>query len=122
VDEVKTEGPLLHLTLRPIREPERNRIREVYADKQTYDVTRLILHDRLFVSGDKVYGVTFDLKMGVIDGHPVATSLHGVVGDGYTGDGTDVDYQFRDIKFPATMPAWYFDTRSYASHANDLPI
>jgi hypothetical protein len=122
VDAVTYEGQLVHLMLRPVRDPERNRLREVYADRQTYEVTRILAHDRLFDGDGRIYGVIFDLRMGVIDGHPVATSLHGVVGDGYTGDGKDVDYQFRDIKFPATMPDWYFDARSYAAHTNDLPL
>ena len=39
------------LTLAPISDPERNRLREIYADKTTYELKKLIAVDRLFVSG-----------------------------------------------------------------------
>jgi hypothetical protein len=49
------------------------------------------------------------------------TDIHGVVGDGYSGDGSTVDYSFRDITFPAMLPDWYFDARTYAAHQSDAP-
>lgn len=125
VTSLTHEGPLLHLTLEPIRDVERNRLREIYADAATYEVTKLVATDKLFVHGagkPEVYGVTFTIVMGTVDGHPVVTDLHGRVGDGYTGDGVDVDYAFRDIKFPPTMPDWYFNARSYGQHAHDVPL
>ncbi|GAC1542349.1 MAG: hypothetical protein NVS2B17_20820 [Candidatus Velthaea sp.] len=126
VDDIKLEANLLHLFLRPVRDPERNRLREVYADKTSYEVTRLIAHDRLFVDKSKIYDTSFDIRVGVLEGRPVVTSIHGVVGraaDGtdYSGDGKDVDYTFRDIKFPADMPDWYFNPRSYAQHQGSAP-
>jgi hypothetical protein len=59
--------------------------------------------------------------MGSVQGFPVVTNLHGVVTGGYHGDGQEVDYRFTDIAFPATLPSWYFDARSYAAHQNDAP-
>ncbi|GAC1419032.1 MAG: hypothetical protein NVSMB64_28530 [Candidatus Velthaea sp.] len=124
VDGLKIEANLVHLSLRAVRDPERNRLRDVYADKNTYEVTRLIAHDRLFA--DKIYDVSFDIRVSELEGRPVVTSIHGEVGksaDGrdYVGDGKAVDYTFRDIKFPADMPDWYFNARTYAQHQNDAP-
>jgi hypothetical protein len=65
--------------------------------------------------------VIFTVKMGLVEVHPVATDIHGVVGDGYADDGREVDFTFRDIKFPETLPAWYFDPHTYAAHQNDAP-
>jgi hypothetical protein len=123
VDKVAVEGDLLHLTLRPIRDPERNRLREVYADKNTLELVRLITHDRLFDEGaNKVYGVIFDMKLALLQGVPVVTAIHGIVGDGYDGDGKVVDFTYTNITFPATLPEWYFDARSYAQHESELPL
>ncbi|MFN2459630.1 MAG: hypothetical protein ABR591_02895, partial [Candidatus Velthaea sp.] len=122
VDDLKVEGDLVHLFLRPARDPERNRLREIFAKKNTYEVTRLIAHDRLFVQGTrKIYDTSFDIAIGTLEGRPVVTSIHGVVGDGYADDGKEVDYTFTDIKFPASMPDWYFDARTYARHVADVP-
>jgi len=69
------------LYLSAIRDPERNRLREVYADKNTYEVTRLIAHDRLFDDGShKIYDTTFDIRVGQLEGRPVVLSIHGEVG------------------------------------------
>jgi hypothetical protein len=122
VDSVTVEGNLYHLMLRPIRDPERNRLREVYADKNTLELARLVAHDRLFDENvNKIYNVIFDEKLSMLQGVPVVTSIHGIVGDGYDGDGKIVDFTYTNIAFPATLPDWYFDARSYGQHTAELP-
>ena len=125
VDSLTTEGNLVHLMLRPVRDPERNRLREVYADKSTYEVTRLIAHDRLYANRE-IVDTTFDIHIGTLERDPVVTSIHGEVGKAangteYVGDGKTVDYTFTKIAFPAAMPEWYFNARTYAAHQSDLP-
>jgi hypothetical protein len=123
VDALVTEGDQLHLTIFPIRDVERNRLREIYVDAKTLELRKLIATDKLFVDNGKagVFPVTFTITMGNVQGFPVVTNLHGVVGGGYNGDGQEVDYRFTEIAFPATLPAWYFDARTYAAHQNDAP-
>lgn len=121
VTRLAYEGDLVHLVLEPIREPARNRLREIYADAASYELRKVVAADRLFVEKDKAYGATFTILLGRVAGHLVVTDIHGHVGDGYAGDGVDVDMTFRDIRFPATLPAWYFDPRQYGPHANEAP-
>ncbi len=122
VDTIAVEGDELHLTILPTRDPDRNRLRELFVDRKTLELHKLIATDKLFLLGSSdVYGVTFTVTLGMLDGVPVVKSIHGVVGDGYQGDGTIIDYTFRDIAFPTTLPAWYFDSRSYAQHEADEP-
>ena len=121
VTAVTTEGDVLHLLVTPIRDVERNRIREVWADKKTYELRKLLVTDKLFVVHDRTYTAAFTITVGVMRGFPVVTDIHGVVGDGYNGDGQIVDMMFRDIAFPETLPDWYFNARTYASHQNDGP-
>jgi hypothetical protein len=121
VVSLKTEGEELHLRIEPIRNPERNRLREIWADKTTYELHKLVATDKLFVEKGSTYSVAFTISMGTLEGRPVVTDVHGDVGDGYFGDGQKVDFHFRDVAFPATLPAWYFDPRAYAAHAGDAP-
>ena len=80
-------------------------------------------HDRLFdESANKIYSALFDVKISMLAGVPVVSSIHGLVGDGYDGDGKVVDYTYTDIRFPATLPDWYFDARAYAQHERELPL
>jgi hypothetical protein len=125
VDSLTTEGDLVHLRIYPIRDVERNRLREVYADAKTLELRRLIAADKLFSRNQdgkyEIYPLVYTITMGTVQGYPVVKSLHGVVGGGYAGDGQEVDFRFDDIAFPATLPAWYFDPRAYAAHQNDAP-
>lgn len=126
VTRVTTEGDLLHLTLIPLRDPDRNRLRDVWVDKNTLELRKLVATDKLFVQDGPVYGTLFTITMGSLDGYPVVTHIHGVVGrdaqgEDYIGDGKIVDYDFTDVAFPKTLPAWYFDPHQYAQHKDDAP-
>ena len=122
VTSVKIEGDQYHLTVLPVRDTDRNRLREIFCDRQTLELRKLIATDKLFILGTSdVYGVTFTITMGSLEGIPVVTDIHGVVGDGYSGDGSTIDYAFRDIAFPKSLPDWYFDQKLYAQHEKDEP-
>ena len=40
----------------------------------------------------------------------------------YLGHLGVVDYTFKDITFPKTLPDWYFDSKQYGAHQDDDPI
>jgi hypothetical protein len=128
VTRVAYEGDLVHLSLVALNDPDRNRLREIYADKNTYELTKLIASDRLFVTGAYTdeFSDQFTLTMGTVDGFPVVTRIHGVAGydkDGleYQDDGKIVDFTFSDIRFPAALPDWYFDPQQYGGHTSEFP-
>ncbi|HZT12282.1 MAG TPA: hypothetical protein VFA29_05755 [Candidatus Baltobacteraceae bacterium] len=134
VPKVTAEGDLLHLVLEPRRDPERNVLREIWVDKHTFVLRKIVAHDRLFVEGDDVYPVIFTYTLGYLDGYVVITHLDGIVepivrkersGEinekVYTGDGQKVTFDYEDITFPQSLPSWYFDPRSYAQHQAEAP-
>jgi hypothetical protein len=123
VTAVAKEGDELHLSVLPTRDPDRNRLREIYVDRTTLELRKIVATDKLFILGTSdVYGVTFTITMGSFQTYPVVCDIHGVVGDGYSGDGSTIDYTFRDISFPSTLPAWYFDNKQYAQHESEEPM
>ena len=72
------------------------------------------------------YADEFTITMGTVDGVPVVTRIHGIAGTDargleYQDDGKVVDFFFRDITFPRSLPDWYFNPRQYGGHQNDLP-
>lgn len=121
VTNVQREGDELHLSLTPRREPDRNRLRELWVDAQTLDLVKLVATDKLFVQGGPVYPVLFTAEFEKLAGIPVITHIHGVVYGGYDGDGQTVDYDFKGTYFPQTLPEWYFNARSYAQHLSEAP-
>lgn len=122
VTAVRREGDLIHVSVVPFYDVNRNRLREIYVDAKTYELRRMIATDKLFVGSSVVYPVRFYALFDMVDGIPVVTTIHGEVGGGYTGDGQTVEYHFTDIAFPKSLPSWYFDPRSYAQHLSEAPL
>ncbi|MBC5810548.1 MAG: hypothetical protein GIW95_06815 [Candidatus Eremiobacteraeota bacterium] len=119
------EGDQVHLTIEPTRDPDRNRLREIWADKKTYEIKQLAATDKLFYGTGRseiVYGVRFIVKFATLEGFPIITDIHGVVGDNYNDDGKEVDFKYSAVTFPKTLPDWYFDAKSYASHTSEAPL
>jgi hypothetical protein len=124
VTSVSVEGDELHLHVEPRRDPDRNRIREIWADKSTYELRKLVATDKLFITGgrtERVYPATDTITIGFLQGVPVVTAVHADVGGGYNDDGKQIDITFSDITFPSSLPSWYFDPHTYAQHQNDAP-
>lgn len=122
VTAVSTEGEMLHLSVIPYRNPDRNRLREIYVNKKTLELEKVVATDKLFVENDKTYAVIFTIDMQMLDGIPVVTHIHGKVDRAFVGDGEDLDYYFRSITFPKSLPDWYFDPHTYAAHSSNAPI
>lgn len=128
VTRVVDEGDLIHVSLMPRRDPDRNRLRELYVDRSTLELKQVVATDKLYEddSGSHhVYPMLFTVTLGWLNNMPVVTHIHGTPtyqSDAeYLGRDATVDYDFNDITFPASLPDWYFDPRSYAAHENDAP-
>ena len=121
VTSVQREGSEIHLKLEPRREPDRNRLRELWVDAKTLDLVKLVATDKLFVQGGPIYPVLFTVNFSKLEGIPVITTIHGVVYGGYDGDGQTVDYTFSDLAFPRSLPDWYFNPHEYAQHQDQAP-
>jgi hypothetical protein len=129
VASVQTEGDFVHVSLQPRRDPDRNRLRELYVDKDTLELRRLVATDKFFDGdgpGAQVFPMLFTVTLDMLNGIPVVTTIHGQPSKEedieYLGHLGVVDYTFKDIAFPATLPSWYFDPQAYGSHVDDDPI
>jgi hypothetical protein len=56
---------------------------------------------------------------------PIVTHIHGTPtyekDADYLGRDATVDYDFKDIVFPDSLPDWYFDPRDYAQNVDNAP-
>ncbi len=127
VTRVAMEGDEIHVTLVPRRDPDRNRLRELYVDAKTLELKEVVATDKLFEedNGHHVYPMLFTVTLGWMHQMPVVTHIHGTPtyqkDADYLGRDATVDYDFNDITFPASLPSWYFDPRTYAQHGDDAP-
>ena len=96
----------------------------MWVDKRTWGITRFLAADKLFyLHTNVVVPLILDVRMSTIDGIPVVTRIHGTSdGDDPISEANDnTDFVYRDITFPATLPDWYFDPRTYKAHIADVP-
>ena len=128
VTNIANEGHLIHVSLQPRRDPDRNRLRELYVDAKTLELQQVVATDKLYDEGDgghHVYPMLFTVTLGWMNNMPIVTHIHGTPtyeqDAEYLGRDATVDYDFNDITFPASLPDWFFDPRSYAQHTNDPP-
>ena len=118
------ENNLWHLRLRPRGNPQRYRLRELWADATTYEIEKAIVADKLFVQGGPVYDQLDTLTWGVVNGRPVITHIHtrADFDEDTPPDGLEIDYDFSEIAFPASLPDWFFEPPLYGVHFEDAPI
>ncbi len=128
ITTVVREGNVLHVSLSARRDPDRNRLRELYVDATTLELQQVVATDKLFDEGDNgnhVYPMLFTVTLGWMNNMPIVTHIHGTPtyenDANYLGKDATVDYDFNDIAFPAALPSWYFDPRSYAQHVVEEP-
>lgn len=112
------DGTLWRIVLEPKRDPFRNRLDELWVDAATFEIRRMRSRDHLYfgLSGQSVED-EYDGHFTERDGLPMLASIHGETAWG----GYETDYTFTDISFPPTLPAWYFDPKSYGAHRSDAP-
>lgn len=120
---LERQGDELHLRLRPLRDPRRNRLRDLWLDAATFEIRKAVVVDRLFVIGGPVYEELDTITMGRSGGYPVIAHIHARAEfDPDSGDGLDVDYTIGDVRFPASLPDWYFEPASYGAHVAQAPF
>jgi hypothetical protein len=119
------DGHDYHLKLTPKRDPERNRLSDVYVDRDTYTLTRAVAHDHLYVEGAAI-PERFEVDFGTLGDVPVITEIHGRtdyaamthdLGSAFH----EIDYRFTNVRFPTTLPDWYFDPKTYGAHRAEAP-
>jgi hypothetical protein len=126
VTNIAQEGHLIHVSLLPRRDPDRNRLRELYVDAKTLELQEVVATDKLYEEDNHhVYPMLFTITLGWMNNMPIVTHIHGTPtyeqDAEYLGRDATVDYDFNDITFPTGLPGWYFDPRTYAEHTNDAP-
>ncbi|MFY9718131.1 MAG: hypothetical protein WAK16_00675 [Candidatus Cybelea sp.] len=128
VTRIANEGDQIHISLMARRDPDRNRLRELYVDAKTLELQEVIATDKLYDedSDHKVYPMLFTITLVWMHNMPIVTHIHGTptyqTDSDYLGRDATVDYDFTDITFPDSLPEWYFDPRSYAQHVADAPL
>jgi hypothetical protein len=120
-------GDAYHLWLEARRDPDRNRLRELWVDARSYDVREAIATDRLYFYGEAGGWLAdlFDMTLDLQDGIPVIRKILSTTEvDADTrayGPHIKNEYRFEDIAFPVNLPTWYFHPSEYRFHIKDAP-
>jgi hypothetical protein len=118
VTSVRRDGPAWHLSLVPRRDPDRNRLDDLWVDATTFELQRARIRDHLYFafSGQSIPD-EFDARFKLRDGLPLLAEIHGETRyEQYV-----TDYTYEDISFPTSLPEWYFQPLQYGMHKVEAP-
>lgn len=112
-----------HLRVRPRHVPGTYILREVWADAATLEIRKAVVADKLFIEAGPTYDQLDTIAFTLVGGRETITHVHSRANFDTEpdGDGFDVDYEFSDVTFPATLPDWYFQPQSYGAHVSEAP-
>ncbi len=115
------------LKLEPLRDWDRNRLRELWVDAETFEVRRTIAVDRLFLSNDRVFVPDrLDIEFAMHDAVPVLHKIRAVsqIPPSITrlGQREESQYFYDDVVFATSLPDWYFDPKTYRQHFNESAL
>ncbi len=120
VAETMGKDDVYHLYLEPRRDPDRNRLREIWIDKDTALLRRATANDRLYLDNKEILPNLFDIMYGPAGSRWAITQIDG---RSKLDDGSrdTVHYRFYDVSYPATLPDWYFEPKHYREHIREAP-
>ncbi len=123
VTSAQIEGSQWHLRVRPLHVPGTYILRELWADAASLELQKAIVADKLFIAGGPVYDQLDTITFALVNGREVITHIHARANfdEQPGGDGSDVDYDFSDVAFPAALPDWYFQPALYGAHMAEAP-
>ena len=115
-----------HLKLQALRDPEPNRLRELWVDVTTFEVQRARAVDRLFfeAAGASVpdrMDITFESRNGLPLVHRIDAIADVIPTFASLSLREESDYSFDDISFPEVLPDWYFEPKAYREHFRESP-
>jgi len=108
-----------HLALRAVRAERDHPLKDIWVDRTTFQVWKA----HAGASGNK--GPAAGSISGQAEFAPMGTywivqraSGDGQLRFGFLSDSGHYEYVFSDIGFPASLPDWYFDPKSFARHGS----
>lgn len=124
VTSAQLESGQWHLQVRPLHVPGTYILRELWADAATLELKKAVVADKLFIEAGPVYDELDTMTFALVNGREAITHIHARANfdDQPGGAGSDVDYDFSDVAFPATLPDWYFKPGSYGAHISEAPV
>ena len=133
---LKIERGLYHLKLSPLRDEERNRLRDVWLEPQAFEVVRAIEVNRpgphtdddplqSFYSDGFLAPVQLEMRFAPVQGVPIithATEIATVIPTYKSlGHRIEIGYVFDRFAFSTDMPAWYFEPKTYRARHREAP-
>ena len=115
-------GTAYHISLAPLSNPVVHNLRELWIDTATFDIMRAVIEGNYRPTQDSLLERTFVQEdFGQVG--PYRLVIHHVWT--YTPAFSRVKTQYNvtsvQMRFPSTVPPWFFDERRFRSHVNEVP-
>lgn len=123
VTSTELKGGEWHLRVRPFHVTDTHILRELWADATTFELRKAIVADKLFIEAGPVFDQLDTMTFAIVNAHVAITHIHARANfdEQPGGAGSDVDYDFSDVAYPASLPDWYFQPNLYGAHIAEAP-
>lgn len=121
IEPLNDGGSAYHLTLRPLSDPHKHNLRELWVNTANDLIMRAIIEGNYRPSYSLMLQDTFVLEdFGNVGGYWLV--IHHVWTDSEPFTNSQFQYNVTSItmRFPATVPDWFFDTRAFLRHLGDV--
>lgn len=114
-------GTAYHLVLKPLSDPRKHNLRELWVNTANFNIMRAVLvGDYRPDNQQLVEQTTVAEDFGPVGPYWVVIHHTWSYRDAPDGVTFQYDVTAKNMSFPATIPAWYFDERQFARHRSEV--
>lgn len=120
-DPLTKGGSAYHLSLRPLSDPQKHNLRELWINTSTFDIMRAIIEGDYRPTYNDIVQDTFVLEdFGRIGPYWLVIRHIWTYAKPFSGITYRYDATSFTMKFPASLPEWFFEGRAFAQHSGEV--
>ncbi len=121
IDSLTGGASAYHLTLRPLSEPHKHNLRELWINTSNDLIMRAIIEGDYRPSYSLILQDTFVLEeFGNVSGYWLVIHKVWTYSEPFTNSHFQYNVTSVTMRFPARVPDWFFDTREFERHLGDV--
>lgn len=121
-DPLTHGGSAYHLALRPLSNPGLHNLRELWINTATYDIMRAIIQGSYRPLPSALLQQTQVMEdFGRVGNYWLVIHHVWTYADPFSGSSFQYNTTSVQMRFPSSVPPWFFDERSFREHLEEVP-
>lgn len=121
-DPLSGGGSAYHIALRPLFDPAKHNLRELWIDTSTYDIRRAVIQGEYRPVPSALLQQTYVQEdFGNVGGYWLVIHHVWTYADPFSGTKYQYNATSVQMRFPPAVPSWLFDEREFRAHEGEVP-